>query len=66
MNSQTKGLRVAGGVFEVMALAQLGRLLIRPEVRVAGHRVPLWPSGLAFVLLGTLGGWLLRLSHRDS
>ena len=66
MNSQTKGLRVAGGLFEVMALAQLSRLLIRPEVRVAGHRVPLWPSGLAFLLLGALGGWLLQLSRHDA
>ena len=66
MNSQAKGLHVAGGLFEVMALAQLSRLLIRLEICVAGHRVPLWPSGLAFLLFGGLGGWLLRLSRRDS
>lgn len=66
MNSQAKGLRVAGSVFEIMALAQLSRLLLRPEIRLAGHRVPLWPSGLAFLVFGSLGGWLLRLSRRDS
>lgn len=66
MNSQVKGLRVAGGLFEIMALAQLGRLLIRPDIRVAGHRFPLWPSALAFLLLGSLGGWLLELSRRES
>ena len=65
MNSQAKGLRVAASVFEVMALAQLGRLLIRPEIRVAGRRMPLWPSALAVLLLGSLGGWLLSLSRRD-
>ncbi len=66
MNSQLVGLRVAGGLFEIMALAQLSRLLIRPEIRVAGHRVPLWPSGLAFLATASLGGWLLQLSRPEA
>jgi hypothetical protein len=54
MNSPSLGLRVAGTVFGLMALAQLLRLVMRPEVLVAGHPLPLWPSGLAFVILGGL------------
>lgn len=44
MNSQILGLRVAGTVFGLMALAQMLRLVIRPDVLVAGHAMPLWPN----------------------
>ena len=52
MKSQITGLRVASIVFGLIALAQLVRLAIRPEVLVGGHLMPLWPSALAFVILG--------------
>ena len=63
MNSQILGLRVAGIIFGLMCLAQLLRLVIRPEVLVAGHQVPVWPSGLAFVILGGLSLWMWKLSR---
>ena len=63
MNAQILGLRVAGTVFGLMSLVQLMRLVIRPEVRVVGHLVPLWPSVLAFVLLSGLSFWMWRLSR---
>lgn len=63
MNSQTTGLRVAGVVFGLMALAQLMRLILQPIVMVAGHVLPLWPSILAFMLLASLSYWLLQLTH---
>ena len=63
MNSQMMGLKVAGFVFGLMCLAQLARLLIRPEVLVAGHQLPLWPSGLACVILGGLSLWMWKLSR---
>jgi hypothetical protein len=63
MNSQTMGLKVAGFVFALICLAQLLRLVIRPEVLVAGHHVPLWPSGVAFVLLAGLSLWMWNLSR---
>ena len=63
MNSPTSGLRVASIIFGLMSLAQLGRLLIRPEILVAGYRMPLWPSALAFVLLGGLSVWLWKLAR---
>lgn len=63
MNSQTLGLRVAGVVFGLLCLAQLSRLAIRPEILVAGHQVPLWPSSLALVILGGLSLWMWKLSH---
>jgi hypothetical protein len=63
MNSRILGLRVAGVMFGLMCLAQLLRLVIRPEVLVAGHHVPLWPSGLALVILGGLSLWMWKLSR---
>jgi hypothetical protein len=47
----------------LLGLAQLLRLAIRPEVLVAGHQLPLWPSGLAVVILGGLSLWMWKLSR---
>ena len=63
MNSQILGLRVAGVIFGLMCLAQLLRLAMNPEVLVAGHQVPLWPSGLALVVLGGMSLWMWKLSR---
>jgi hypothetical protein len=64
MNSQVTGLRVASVVFGLMAVAQLARLVLRPEVLVAGHPMPLWPSALAFIVLAGLSLWLWKLASR--
>jgi hypothetical protein len=63
MNQQATGLRVASIVFGLMAIAQLGRLMLRPEVLVAGHPMPLWPSMLAFIILCGLSFWMWRLAR---
>src|SRR5918996_2679003 len=52
MNSQIVGLRVASIIFGLISLAQLLRLVIQPEVIVAGRQMPLWPSVLAFLIFG--------------
>jgi hypothetical protein len=64
MDSQTKGLRVASILFGLMCVAQVMRLIIQPEVQVAGHAVPLWPSALAVVFLGALSTWMWSLTRR--
>lgn len=63
MNSQITGLRVAGVLFGLLALAQLMRLIIRPEVLVAGHAMPLWPSMLALAILGGMCFWMWKLTR---
>jgi hypothetical protein len=63
MNSQTAGLLVVSVVFGLMAIAQLARLVIRPEVIVAGHSMPLWPSVVAFIILGCLSLWMWKLAR---
>lgn len=64
MNSQRLGLRVASIIFGLISVAQFMRLLIRPEILVAGHLLPLWPSALAVVILGGLSIWLWKLACR--
>jgi hypothetical protein len=64
MNSQSLGLRVAGVIFGVAALAQLLRLVFQPEVLVAGHVIPFWPNALALAVFGGLCAWMWRLSYR--
>jgi hypothetical protein len=63
MNPQILGLRIASIIFGLMSLAQLARLVIRPEVLVAGHLMPLWPSALALVILGGLSIWMWKLGR---
>jgi hypothetical protein len=52
MESPSLGLKVASLVFALMGLAQLARLIVRPEVVVAGNMMPLWPSVVALIVLG--------------
>ncbi len=63
MKPQIVGLRVAGAVFGLMFLAQLFRLLTRAEVMVAGHSLPLWASGLALFIAGSLCIWMWTLAR---
>lgn len=63
MNSRILGLRVASILFGLISVAQLIRLLIRPEVLVAGYLMPLWPSALAFIILGGLSIWMWKLAR---
>jgi len=63
MKSQSLGLRVASMVFGFMSLAQLTRFIMRAELLVAGYVLPLWPSALAFVILGCLSLWLWKLAR---
>jgi hypothetical protein len=64
MNPQVRGLRVAAILFGLFSLAQLTRLIIRPEIVVAGHVLPLWPSMIAFPVLAALAIWLWQLSTK--
>lgn len=63
MSPQVTGLRTASVVFALMAIAQLARIVVRPEVLVAGHRMPLWPSVPAFIILGALSLWMWKLTR---
>lgn len=63
MDSQVTGLRVAGVLFGLLAIVQLARLIVRPEVLVAGNVMPLWPSVIALVVLGFMCYWMFMLTR---
>lgn len=65
MNPEFTGLRVAGIVFALMALVQIARLIVQPEILVAGSTLPLWPSMLAVVVLVFLSVWMFSLASED-
>jgi hypothetical protein len=63
MNSRTVGLQVAAVVFALVSLAQLLRLVTGADVLVADHSLPLWASGVAFVIACGLSYWMFKLSR---
>jgi hypothetical protein len=44
----------------LIAIGQLLRVILGVRVTAGNHGVPLWLSGVAFVVLGALGVWLWR------
>jgi hypothetical protein len=51
---------VAAILFWLIALAQLLRVILGVRVTAGSHDVPLWPSAVAFIVVGALGIWLWR------
>ena len=52
--------RVSGVIFTVMALAQLTRTVLGWPVQVDGFNVPIWVSGVAFLITAALASWAFR------
>jgi putative Ca2+/H+ antiporter (TMEM165/GDT1 family) len=57
---------VSGAFFTLLALVQLTRLVLRWPVQVAGVSVPLWASGVAFLIAGAFALWALRSARREA
>jgi hypothetical protein len=57
---------VSGIFFAVLALVQLTRTLLGWPVQVDGFNVPIWPSGIAFLITGTFAVWAFRSAQRHS
>jgi hypothetical protein len=51
---------VAAILFWLIALAQVLRVILKVRVTAGTHDIPLWPSAVAFIILGALGLWLWR------
>ena len=51
---------VSGIVFAVIALAQGTRTVAGWPVEVGGFTVPVWASGVAFLIAGSLAVWAFR------
>ena len=55
---------VAVILFSLIALVQLLRFVLGWEVTVNGVMIPVWASGIAFVIAGALAAMLWRESNR--
>ena len=62
MNSTTNALRLAASIFGLVGLAQLARVWLHVEIAIGGFVVPLWPSGVAALVAGSLCVWLWKVS----
>jgi len=50
----------------ILALAQLCRFIFRVSVIAAGVEIPIWPSAIAALFLGSLAFWLLKERSRTA
>ena len=57
---------VSGIVFSIIALAQLTRTLLGWPVQVDLFTVPVWVSGVAFLITGSLAVWAFRSAGRHA
>ncbi len=53
-------LKVAGGIFLVIAILQLTRFLMHWQVTAAGKVIPVGLSGVAAVVFAVLAVWMLK------
>jgi hypothetical protein len=56
---------VSGIVFTIVALVQLARILLGWPVQVDLFTVPIWFSGVAFLVTGGLAIWAFRSRGKD-
>lgn len=57
---------VSGVFLTLLAGIQTLRLVMQWPVRVASHDVPLWPSGVAALIAGSLAVWAFRVGTTTS
>jgi hypothetical protein len=51
---------VSGAIFALVALAQVTRILLGWPLQIDGFSVPIWCSGVAFLISGSLAIWAFR------
>jgi len=56
---------VSGIIFTVVALVQLTRIVLGWPVQIDLFTVPIWFSGVAFLVSGGLAIWAFRLRGRN-
>lgn len=62
MTPQILGLHVAGALCWLVALLHLLRVLFELDVVIGEWNFPPWASGIAVIVFGALGGWMMRLA----
>ena len=54
--------QVSGTIFAIVSLVQLTRILMGWPVQIDLFTVPLWFSGVAFIVTGALSIWAFRFA----
>ncbi len=62
MKDKNLALKAAGIVFLLVAIMHLVRLLYRVRILIGGHRMPMFPSWIGFVVALGLGLWMYAAS----
>ena len=62
MNSQRTGLRIASGIFGLVAIIHVVRLFKHWKVSIATHVIPIQASWIFIIVFGLLCIWMWRLS----
>ena len=57
-------VQISGAFFSLLALVQLTRTVLRWPVQVDGVVIPIWVSGLAFLIASTFAIWAFRSAQR--
>ena len=55
---------VSGTIFSIIAVAQLARTLLGWPVQIDLFTVPVWVSGVAFLIAASLAFWAFRSARR--
>ena len=55
---------VSGVFFAVLTVVQIMRLVLQWPVRVSTFEVPMWFSGVAVLIAGSLAVWAFRVAAR--
>lgn len=53
---------VSGSFLALLTCVQLARLALRWPITVAGVEIPLWASGVAVLVVGSLTVWAFRVA----
>lgn len=54
-------IALTGGIFGLIAILHILRLVNRWPVDIAGHTMPVWLSGFGLAFSGLLSLWALRM-----
>ncbi len=57
--------QVSGTIFAIVSLAQLTRILLGWPVQIDLFTVPIWFSGIAFIVTGALSFWAFRTAGQS-
>jgi hypothetical protein len=57
---------VSGIIFAIVSLVQLTRTVLAWPVQIDNFTVPIWFSGVAFLITAGLSAWAFRVARRQS